>query len=65
MDYAMDIAAASVNLHAFQTSQQLNTAVLKMAMETQTSAMTDLLESIDAADIAAMTGVGMNLDIMA
>ena len=63
MDYAMDIAAASVNLHAFQTSQQLNTAVLKMA--TQTSAMTDLLESIDAADIAAMTGVGMNLDIMA
>lgn len=61
MDY-MDIAAMSVGLHQQQLDMQVGTSVLKMAMETSESTMTDML---DAIDVSSMTGVGANLDIMA
>lgn len=61
MDY-MSIAAMSVGLHQQQLDMQVGTSVLKMAMDTTESAMTDMLEAID---VSAMTGVGGNLDILA
>lgn len=61
MDY-MDIAAMSVGLHQQQLDMQVGTSVLKMAMETSESTMTDML---DAIDVSSMTGVGGNLDILA
>lgn len=61
MDY-MDIAAMSVGLHQQQLDMQVGTSVLKMAMETSESTMTDML---DAIDVSSMTGVGGNFDILA
>lgn len=61
MDY-MDIAAMSVGLHQQQLDMQVGTSVLKMAMETSESTMTDML---DAIDVSSMTGVGGNLDVLA
>lgn len=61
MDY-MDIAVMSVGLHQQQLDMQVGTSVLKMAMETSESTMTDML---DAIDVSSMTGVGGNLDILA
>lgn len=61
MDY-MDIAVMSVGLHQQQLDMQVGTSVLKMAMETSESTMTDMLDAIDA---SSMTGVGGNLDILA
>ena len=58
----MSIAAMSVKMHAYQSNLQMDTAVMKMAMDAQTTQMTELL---DAVDVSSMTGVGMNLDIMA
>ena len=58
----MSIAAMSVERHAYQANLQMDTAVMKMAMDAQTTQMTELL---DAVDVSSMTGVGMNLDIMA
>ena len=58
----MSIAAISVEMHAYQSNLQMDTAVMKMAMDAQTTQMTELL---DAVDVSSMTGVGMNLDIMA
>lgn len=58
----MSIAAMSVEMHAYQNNLQMDTAVMKMAMDAQTTQMTELL---DAVDVSSMTGVGMNLDIMA
>ena len=52
----------SVEMHAYQSNLQMDTAVMKMAMDAQTTQMTELL---DAVDVSSMTGVGMNLDIMA
>ena len=58
----MSIAAMSVEMHAYQSNLQMDTAVMKMAMDAKTTQMTELL---DAVDVSSMTGVGMNLDIMA
>lgn len=58
----MSIAAMSVEMHAYQANLQMDTAVMKMAMDAETTQMTELL---DAVDVSSMTGVGMNLDIMA
>ena len=62
MDFSMDIAAMSVNMHSVQTSQELGLSVLKLAMESQSAAMENMLEAID---VSSMTGIGGNLDIMA
>ncbi len=61
MDF-MNIAALSVGMHQQQLDVQVGTSVLKMAMDTSETAMSDMLESID---VSAMTGVGANLDILA
>lgn len=61
-DYDMSIALMSVNMHRQQADMQLDTAVLKMAMETSETTMTEMLESID---VSSLTGVGANLDILA
>lgn len=61
MDF-MNIAAMSVGMHQQQLDVQVGTSVLKMAMDTSETAMSDMLESID---VSALTGVGGNLDILA
>ncbi len=61
MDF-MNIAALSVGMHQQQLDIQVGTSVLKMAMDTSETAMSDMLESID---VSALTGVGANLDILA
>ncbi len=61
MDF-MNIAAMSVGMHQQQLDVQVGTSVLKMAMDTSETAMSDMLESID---VSAMTGVGANLDVLA
>ena len=61
MDF-MNIAAMSVGMHQQQLDIQVGTSVMKMAMETSETAVTDMLESID---VYSLTGVGANLDILA
>lgn len=61
MDF-MNIAAMSVGMHQQQLDIQVGTSVMKMAMETSETAVTDMLESID---VSSMTGLGANLDILA
>lgn len=61
MDF-MNIAAMSVGMHQQQLDIQVGTSVMKMAMETSETAVTDMLESID---VSSLTGVGDNLDILA
>lgn len=61
MDF-MNIAAMSVGMHQHQLDIQVGTSVMKMAMETSETAVTDMLESID---VSSLTGVGANLDILA
>ena len=61
MDF-MNIAAMSVGMHQQQLDIQVGTSVMKMAMETSETAVTDMLESID---VSSVTGVGANLDILA
>lgn len=61
MDF-MNIAAMSVGMHQQQLDIQVGTSVMKMAMETSETAVTDMLESID---VSSPTGVGANLDILA
>ena len=58
----MIIAAMSVGMHQQQLDIQVGTSVMKMAMETSETAVTDMLESID---VSSLTGVGANLDILA
>ena len=61
MDF-MNIAAMSVGMHQQQLDIQVGTSVMKMAMETSETAVTDMLESID---VSSLTGVGASLDILA
>lgn len=61
MDF-MNIAAMSVGMHQQQLDIQVGTSVMKMAMETSETAVTDMLESID---VSSLTGVGANFDILA
>lgn len=61
MDF-MNIAAMSVGMHQQQLDIQVGTSVMKMAMETSETVVTDMLESID---VSSLTGVGANLDILA
>lgn len=61
MDF-MNIAAMSVGMHQQQLDIQVGTSVIKMAMETSETAVTDMLESID---VSSLTGVGANFDILA
>ncbi|ORT99319.1 hypothetical protein D081_2048 [Anaerovibrio sp. JC8] len=61
----MSIAALSVDMHQQKDAMSIGTAVMKMAMDTQTEMMDGMLDAMGAADVAAMTGIGQNIDIMA
>ena len=64
MDY-MSIAALSVDMANQKAATQLDTAVSKMAMDTQTTAMEGMIEAMDTIDVSAMTGIGGLVDILA
>ena len=61
MDITMDIAAMSVNLSMARAGEDFGTAVMKMAMDSQTEALGNMLEMID---VSSMTGIGGNLDVL-
>lgn len=65
MDDYMSIAALSVGMHNQMAATKLDTAVLKMAMDTQTTAMEGMIEAMDTIDVSAMTGIGGLVDILA
>ena len=57
----MSIAALSVDMSMARTQQELGISVLKMAMAADTSAVEEVLESMESLDPA----LGNNLDITA
>ncbi len=57
----MSIAAMSVDMHLARTQQDFGVAVLKMAMEADTSIMDETLEMAESLDPA----LGNNIDILA
>ena len=57
----MSIAAMSVDMHMARTQQDFGVAVLKMAMETDTSMLEETLEAVESLDPA----LGNNIDISA
>ncbi|WP_303870652.1 YjfB family protein [Acetobacterium wieringae] len=66
----MDIAALSMGLSQIQVSQQASMSVMKMAMETGTEQMTDMMAMIETATPAASVAgpapdpnIGQLLDI--
>ena len=62
MDMDMSIAALSVGMHAQQTMQDMGTSVLKMAMDSQTDGVQELL----AGTVGSLDpNLGANLDIQA
>ena len=62
MDMDMSIAALSVGMHAQQTMQDMGTSVLKMAMDSQTDGVQELL----AGTVGSLDpNLGVNLDIQA
>jgi hypothetical protein len=61
----MSIASMSVEMQQQEDAMNIGTAVMKMAMDTQTEMMDGMLDAMGAAEVAAMTGVGQNIDIMA
>ena len=46
----MSIAALSVNMHMAQSQQDFGVAVMKMAMEADTSMLEEALESVESLD---------------
>lgn len=57
----MNIAALSVDMHLAQTQQELGISVLKMAMETSTEQVEEVLEEIENLD----PNIGNNIDVIA
>ena len=57
----MSIAAMSVDMNLARTQQDFGVAVMKMAMEADTSIMDEALEMVESLDPA----LGNNIDIMA
>ena len=55
----MSIAAMSVDMHLARTQQDFGVAVMKMAMEADTSMMEEALEAVESLDPA----LGNNIDI--
>lgn len=58
----MTIAAMSVDMHQAQAQQDLGIGVMKMAMEAETAALDELMES---AAMSLDPGLGGTVDIMA
>ncbi len=61
----MSIAAMSVEMHQQENAADLGTAVLKMAMDSQTDVMAGMIEDMASLNTADMTGVGGLVDVMA
>ena len=61
----MSIAAMSVEMHQQENAADLGTAVLKMAMDSQTDVMAGMIEDMASLNTAEMTGVGGLVDVMA
>lgn len=57
----MSIAALSVDMSLAKTQQEFGVAVMKMAMEADTSILEETLETVGSLDPA----LGNNIDIMA
>lgn len=57
----MSIAALSVDMNLAKTQQDFGVAVMKMAMEADTSILGETLETVESLDPA----LGNNIDIMA
>jgi len=57
----MSIAAMSVDMHMARAQQDFGVAVLKMAMEADTSMLEETLEAVESLDPA----LGNNIDISA
>ena len=57
----MAIAALSVDMNMARTQQEVSISVLKMAMETTTAGVEEVLEAVESLDPA----LGNNLDITA
>lgn len=57
----MSIAALSVDMHLAQTQQDLGISVMKMAMETSTEQVEEILEEMGSLD----PNLGNNIDIIA
>lgn len=57
----MAIAALSVDMNAAKVQQELSVSVMKMAMETNNSAVEEALEVVESLDPA----LGNNIDITA
>ena len=57
----MAIAALSVDMNMARTQQEVSISVLKMAMETTTTGVEEVLEAVESLDPA----LGNNLDITA
>ena len=58
----MSIAALSVGMAQAQTAQSVDTAVLKLSMDTSAEGVTDLLDTIGE---SLDPNLGQNLDILA
>ena len=61
----MSIAAMSVEMYQQENVADLGTAVLKMAMDSQTDVMAGMIEDMASLNTADMTGVGGLVDVMA
>lgn len=57
----MSIAAMSVDMNLARTQQDFGVAVMKMAMEADTSFMEETLETVESLDPA----LGNNIDVLA
>lgn len=57
----MSIAAMSVDMNLARTQQDFGVAVMKMAMEADTSFMEEALETVESLDPA----LGNNIDVLA
>ena len=57
----MSIASMSVDMHMAKTQQDFGVAVMKMAMEADTSFVEEALEAVESLDPA----LGNNIDVMA
>jgi len=64
----MDIAAVSMGLNQMQVSQQASISVMKMAMETGTEQMTDMVKMVETSSAPVLNNspspyIGRILDI--
>lgn len=56
------VAAMAVSMKQMESNQQLQTSVLKMAMEVEVNFMNEMTQAIDASEV---NGVGGLVDILA